>query len=399
MFRILNIDMARILLLIALFYTSNGFAKTQTFDEFLSDIKILASKAGVSTKTLDIELTDLKPNPRVIELDRKQPEFTQTFWDYLIKRVSEKRVERGIKLYKEHYKLLNKIQKKYGVPGQFLIAFWGLETNFGDYIGAFDVVQSLATLAYDLRRRDFFTKQLIIVLKLIDNNKIPHEVKGSWAGAMGFTQFMPSNIEAYAIDFNDNGKLELWSNLEDIFASSANFLKNIGWKKRIKWGREVMLPDEFDYGLADLKFKKPINYWKELKIKSSNGSELPSSKINASLILPMGYKGPAFLVYANFNAILNWNRSILYAITVGHLSDRILGLDKLKTPFTKEYALSIEEVIQVQKKLNELGFNVGKPDGIIGPKTRLAVKNYQLKNNLAADGYVGSLLYEKLNEY
>ncbi|SFV61270.1 Membrane-bound lytic murein transglycosylase B precursor [hydrothermal vent metagenome] len=369
---------------------------TQTFDDFLNDIKKKAIAQNISQQTLDKVFSNLTPNPKVIEYDRRQPEFTQTFWEYLNKRVSNIRIKKGKNLYKQHYSLLKKIEKKYGVQGQFLIAFWGLETNFGKYIGELKIVRSLATLAYDNRRRAFFTKQLLALLKLIDDKKIPFDVKGSWAGAMGWTQFMPTNVQAYAIDENKNKKLDLWSSVDDVFASSSNFLRKIGWKKGEKWGREVSLPKDFDYRNADLKIKKSLQHWHLLGVRKIDGSELPNIELEASLVLPMGYKGPAFLVYQNFRAILNWNRSILYAIAVGHLSDRILGLGKLKTPITIEKKLSKKDIQFIQTRLNSLGFDVGKVDGIAGPKTRDAVREFQLISAFPADGFVGYSLLQQL---
>ena len=369
---------------------------TQTFDAFIVDIKNKALERGVSQKTLTKVFTNLTPNPKVIIYDRRQPEFTQTFWKYLNGRVSEIRITKGRQFYKKHQKLLKIIEKKYGVQGQFLIAFWGLETNFGQYVGKLSVVRSLATLAYDLRRRDFFTKQLLITLELIDDDKIPFDVQGSWAGAMGWTQFMPSNIKAYGIDANKNGQLELWSNLEDVFSSSAYFLSKVGWKRGEKWGREVRLPENFDYQVASLKNKKTINEWQELGVRKITGQNLPKSNIKSALVLPVGYRGPAFLVYKNFHTILNWNRSILYAVAVGHLSDRILGLEKFKTKTIIEKRLNKKDVLFIQEKLNSLGFDSGELDGVAGPQTRSAVREYQQTQKIPADGYVGYRLLQKL---
>jgi membrane-bound lytic murein transglycosylase B len=371
---------------------------TQTFSEFLEDISIKAIDLGISQKTLDKVFLNLTPNPKVIVYDRRQPEFTQTFWNYLNKRVSEARINKGRLLYKKHKRLLEEITRKYGVQGQFLIAFWGLETNFGQYVGKLSVVRSLATLAYDLRRRDFFTKQLLVTLELIDKQKIPFDVKGSWAGAMGWTQFMPSNIKAYGVDADKNGQLELWSNLQDVFSSSAYFLSKVGWKAGEKWGREVKLPENFHYQIASLKNKKTISEWKKLGVKDITGEELPESNVKSALVLPVGHRGPVFLVYKNFHTILNWNRSILYAVAVGHLSDRILGLDKFKTKVIVEQRLNKKNVLFIQEVLNSLGFDSGEPDGVAGPKTRQAVREYQQVNNLPADGYVGYNLFQRLQQ-
>ena len=293
------------------------------------------------------------------------------------------------------------MEKKYGVPSSILVAFWGLESNYGKHVGKMNLVRSLATLSFDLRRRDFFTQELLILLKLIDQNKIPDDVQGSWAGAMGATQFMPSNVASYAVDANQDGKLDLWTNKQDIFHSSANFLKRIGWHRGERWGEEVLLPKNFNFELTGLKIKKTLQEWQDLGVKLADGrnlSTLSPLPPNASLIVPMGHQGPAFLVYRNFHAILRWNRSILYALSVGYLSDQLAGKPILKSKPINEPALSRKDILSIQKKLNQLGFNAGHADGIAGPRTRSAIRQYQRANNLIVDGYIGSQLLQALKE-
>ena len=370
--------------------------ETQSFEEFLTDIRQQAKTQGVSNATLDLTLSALSPNPKVIKFDQTQAEFSQNFWRYLGSRVSGYRLNKGAEKLKQHQEALQKNYQQYGVPPHIIVSFWGLETNYGTYTGDLNLVRSLATLSYDKRRRTFFTQQLLVLLKLIDEGKIPANAKGSWAGAMGNVQFMPTNVATYGIDADQDGEIDLWDNAQDIFASAANFLQKIGWHRGERWGREVSIKKDFDYQLANLKIKKTVNEWQALGVRTAQGKNLPNSELKASLILPMGYNGPAFLAYRNFRAILNWNRSILYALSVGHLSDRLAGTSQLVAVPIKEPSLSRDDITLIQVQLNKLGFETGEPDGISGPKTRNAARNYQRVNNLPIDGYVGYQLLQQL---
>ncbi|SFV76408.1 Membrane-bound lytic murein transglycosylase B precursor [hydrothermal vent metagenome] len=370
--------------------------ETQSFEEFLVDIRHQALDQGISKITLDQALSALTPNPKVLKFDRTQAEFSQNFWRYLGSRVSEYRLNNGAEKLNAHQLVLQNNYQKYGVPPHIIVAFWGLETNYGTYTGNLSLVRSLATLSHDLRRREFFTQQLLALLKLIDEGKIPADAKGSWAGAMGNVQFMPTNVATYGIDADQDGEIGLWDNTQDIFASAANFLQKIGWHRGERWGREVSIPQNFDYQLATLKNKKTVNEWQTLGVRTAEGQDLPNSTLNASLILPMGYNGPAFLAYRNFRAILRWNHSILYALSVGHLSDRLAGTSQLYAKPITEPSLSRADVMLIQTQLNKLGFDTGEPDGISGPKTRNATRKYQRANNLPIDGYVGYQLLQQI---
>jgi membrane-bound lytic murein transglycosylase B len=312
-----------ITLLCSFLLNFNIFANEE-FNNFIKDIKQKSLSQGVSTQTLTV-LDGIIPNPRIMELDNSQAEFSLNFWQYINSRVSPNRTLIGGLKMLENDKLFKQVYNKYGVPKQILIAFWGLESNFGVNTGGFNLVRSLATLAFDKRRRTFFTTQLLTTLKLIDENKLDKNTKSSWAGAMGSVQFMPSNVKSYGIDFDKDGKINLWDSEKDIFHSAANFLSHIGWNKGEKWGREVLLPDVFDYSLANLKIKKSLTQWSDLGVVGVQTKNFPKSTLKASLVLPMGHKGPAFLVYRNFRAILNWNRSTLYALSVGILADKLIG--------------------------------------------------------------------------
>jgi membrane-bound lytic murein transglycosylase B len=378
------------------FLTTSVFANSQSFEDFLNQVRKTATEQGVSKATIDKAFFGLTPNLDILKSDSAQAEFNQNFWHYVNKRVSQVRLNNGNDTLKQNASLLNKTSQKYGVPAYVLVAFLGLESNYGNYMGNENLVRSLATLAYDPRRSGFFTKEFIALLKLIDKNTIPLDAKGSWAGAMGAVQFMPTNVIAYGVDANNDGKVNLWNDKEDIYASAANFLKKLGWKKREKWGREASIPKNFDYRLTGLETKRTVNEWATLGVLRGNGSRLPNSNFKASLIVPMGHRGPAFLVYRNFDTILGWNRSILYALSVAYLSDRLNGNGKLTAKSIDEPLLSKVDVLQIQNTLNLLGYNTGTPDGMVGPKTRQATRMFQSDIGLVADGYVGYELFQQL---
>ncbi len=378
------------------FLTTSVFANSQSFEDFLNQVRKTATEQGVSKATIDKAFFGLTPNLDILKSDSTQAEFNQNFWHYVNKRVSQVRLNNGNDTLKQNASLLNKTSQKYGVPAYVLVAFIGLESNYGNYMGNENLVRSLATLAYDPRRSGFFTKEFIALLKLIDNNTIPLDAKGSWAGAMGAVQFMPTNVIAYGVDANNDGKVNLWNDKEDIYASAANFLNKLGWEKGEKWGREASIPKNFDYLLTGLETKRTVNEWAALGVLRGNGSRLPKSNFKASLIVPMGHRGPAFLVYRNFDTILGWNRSILYALSVAYLSDRLNGNGKLTAKSIDEPLLSKEDVLQIQNTLNILGYDTGTPDGMTGPKTRRATRMFQSDIGLVADGYVGYELFQQL---
>ena len=378
------------------FLTTSVFANSHSFEDFLDQVRKTATEQGVSKSTIDKAFFELKPKPSAIASDNSQAEFNENFWHYINKRVSKVRLNNGKDTLQKNASLLNKTSKKYGVPAYVIVAFLGLESNYGNYMGNESLVRSLATLAYDQRRSKFFTKELIAVLKLMDNNTIPIDATGSWAGAMGAVQFMPTNVIAYGVDSNNDGKVDLWNEKADIYASAANFLNKLGWKNGEKWGREALIPKNFDYRLTGLNNEKTVNEWAALGVRRGNNSNLPKSNFKASLIVPMGHKGPAFLVYRNFDAIMGWNRSILYALSVAHLSDRLKGGAKLSAKTINEPLLSKEDIMQIQNTLNLLGYDTGTPDGMAGSKTRKATRSFQSDIGLTADGYVGYELFQQL---
>lgn len=369
----------------------------QAFSDWLADLRIEALAAGISPLTLDMALAVIEePIPRVIELDQSQPEFVQTFSNYLNNRISQARIERGQALLEEHRDLFARIFQEYGVPPHYLVSFWALESNFGDYTGGFSVLNALATLAYDPRRSGFFRNELLTALKIIDAGHISVEdMSGSWAGAMGQCQFMPSTFERYAVDGDNDGRIDIWNSLPDIFASAANFLSRSGWKSEERWGREIILPENFDFTQSGTGIRKTVSEWNAMGIKRADGSALGNASLEGSVVLPAGANGPAFLTYNNFRTTMIWNRSTFYAISVGHLADRFVGDGPIQHwPETDERALSRSEVIEMQEILNAMGIDVGTPDGIMGSRTRAAIRTFQEESGLPTDGYAS---YELLS--
>lgn len=380
------------LLLIGLGPVGGASAQNRDLPDFsvwLEGVKQEARALGIQDATLDAAFQGAKPIERVLELDRRQPEFTRTFWGYLDSFVPRQRIDRGRELLARHGPLLRRVADRYGVQPRFLVAFWGVETNFGDYTGGFPVIGAVSTLAHDTRRSEFFRAELLHALRILDEGHIaPGAMKGSWAGAMGQPQFMPSTFAGYAVDGNGDGRKDIWTDLEDVFSSAANYLASIGWDDSETWGREVRLPGGFDLTLVGQGMPRSIAEWQTLGVRRANGADLPVADIEGSIVLPAGHKGPAFLVYGNFEAIMTWNRSVFYALAVGHFSDRLKGLGPLvATRPADEKPLRRDDILDLQRLLSAAGFDPGFPDGMIGPKTRAAVKSYQVERGLPADGY------------
>ncbi len=368
-----------------------------TFEQWWTQLQADAAKAGVNQDTLAAVDANMAPVPRVLELDRRQPEFMLTLWRYMELYVPDARVEKGKAMLKKHAKLLAEVEKKYGVPPRFLVAFWGVETDFGRNFGAFPMLNAVATLAYDARRADFFRTQLLSAMRLVQMGDVPIDVKASWAGAMGNMQFIPTTFEAYAVDHDGDGRRDLWNNLGDAFASASNYLTRVGWNPDYTWGREVTLPQGFDFAIAGLHEKKPIAEWQKLGVRKVGGGDLPGADIQASVLLPAGAAGPAFLVYGNFRTIMRWNSSQLYAVAVGHLADRLVGLPRLSVAKpANAQMLKFEDISTMQRLLTQLGFDTGGIDGRAGPMTRRAIRDFQRANNLPADGHPAFGVLERL---
>ncbi|WP_319380815.1 lytic murein transglycosylase [Thiomicrorhabdus sp.] len=369
--------------------SANTNEQSNDFDRWLSQFSQKAEAAGIGKQTIDQAFKNLTPNQKVLDLDRRQPEFVSTFYDYFRRAVSQTRVANGRKNFRKQQALLAKVTQKYGVQSPYLVAFWGMETNYGGYTGNLSIIRSLATLAHDPRRSEFFSNELLSALKILDRGHVQlDEMNGSWAGAMGQCQFMPSNYLRYAVDGDDDSKINLWKSLPDVFYSAAHFLNELGWQKGEPWGKEVTLPKNFDFSLADGKSSRSIAEWQALGVRFVHTSTDEVIPGQAKLVLASDYRGPAFLTFKNFDVIKRWNRSDKYAIAVGVLADQITGKPGLSYQQPKDdTGLDLTEVKQIQSLLNQAGYDAGKPDGIIGSKTRGALRAYQKDKGLPADGY------------
>ncbi len=364
-------------------------AQEMDFGVCITDFQEQARKESISERVIVDVLGNLQPQNRVIELDKSQPEFVQTFAHYFNLRVSQSRIDKGRELYNQHREFLAALTDEYGVPGQYLIAFWGLETNFGGYLGTMPTLDSLATLACDPRRSAFFTSELMVALQLLERESLsPDEMEGSWAGAMGHTQFMPSSYWQYAVDGDGDGQINLWASEQDALASGANFLQDLGWNRNERWGREVKLPTDFSYLEAGLENTRSLDAWSAVGLLQTNGTTLPQAHMNGSVLVPAGHTGPAFLVYDNFSVIMKWNRSESYAIAVGRLADRIAGAGALfSTPPADQPALTRDHLTEMQQELIDRGYEPGEADGVMGPATRAALSAFQTDSDLIADGF------------
>ena len=372
--------------------------------QWLETLKTEMIERGISEGTIEevYEQSYYHPKPEVVKIDRNQTEFVLTFTDYVNRVVNKKKVENAQVKYKELLPLFQDLEAKYNVPFNYLVAFWGMETNFGQIFGNYQVVDALTTLSYDTRRPKFFREELYQALKIIDTWDIDYtKMEGSWAGAMGHFQFMPSTFNAYAIDYNGDGKIDIWHSFEDAVASAANYLQQAGWKKGEPWGMEVSLPWNFDYALTGRHIKKTAAFWKKIGVKPVRGAKLPQDGESLwAVIVPEGKKGKAFLVGQNFDVIMKWNKSENYALAIGILADYIQSQNQWKAyEKTPAERLKSDDVMKIQAFLNKLGFGNLAEDGQLGSKTRMAIQKMQLKAKMPADGYPDYQLLNKINKY
>lgn len=319
---------ALVILIICLFFTlfpaGAGATSGVSFDTWLSRFKGEARAAGISESTLTTALNGISPVRRVIELDRKQPEWKKTFAEYKRGIVSADRISRGRQLMNDYSQTLSDIEARTGVPKSFIVALWAIETNYGTNTGGFQIIPALATLAWEGRRASFFKDELIKALKIIDQGHITAaDMKGSWAGAMGQNQFMPSSFLAFAVDYNGDGHKDIWKTRGDVFASTANYLMQSGWKSGQRWGRRVLLPQSFPHHYVKNKNKMSVNDWARLGVKDITGENLPSDQTLGQIVAPDGVTGEAYLVYDNYQVIMKWNRSTYFATSVGLLADAL----------------------------------------------------------------------------
>ncbi|MCW5747096.1 MAG: lytic murein transglycosylase [Alphaproteobacteria bacterium] len=364
-------------------------AQSGDFRACLDAIRDTAMTQGVPATTADQALRGITPDPRVLELDGKQPEFTLTLGRYLGNAISPERIAKGQQMLARHRPVLEPIEREYGVQAAYLVAFWGLETNYGGYLGDFSVIRSLATLACQTKRAAFFANELVQALKILARNHMTvAQMRGSWAGAMGNTQFMPSTYVNHAVDRDGDGRVDLWRSLPDVFASSANFLSRSGWKRDQPSHDEVRLPSGFDYARVDLGSERTAREWQALGVRHASGRPLNDFGERGAIALPAGYRGPAFLMWPNFKVIMIWNRSQLYALSVGELARQIQGGPGLyQLPPADDVPLPRDAVVDLQSRLQRLGLYGDDIDGLLGPRTRAALRDFQVRVGVTADGY------------
>ena len=370
---------------------------SKDFNNWLTNLKKEAKQEKISTKTIKNTFKNAKYLPRIITLDRAQPEFISTFLTYIDNRVTANKIARGRTLLQANDALLSQVETHYGVPKTILVAFWGLETNYGANQGDFGLPSALMTLAYEGRRAEFFHAQLLDTMRIVDaKHNTVAGMRGSWAGAMGHMQFMPSTLLKYGVDADLDGKINVWTSLPDAFSSAANYLAKTGWVKDEPAMMEVKLPADFDYSLAQLNNRKSAERWSILGVRDMDNNLLPALD-NAAIILPQGWQGPAFMVFSNFDVIMDWNRSVNYALSVAHLANQFIAdIPIIARDSAERGGLSFNQMWALQGKLNELGFDCGAPDGFPGLKTQAAIRQYQATKNLPQDGYASPSLYQQL---
>lgn len=371
----------------------------QRLQAWLAAFRTQARAAGIDEATLQAAFSDVRYLPRIIELDRAQPEFTRSVWDYLDTAVSPQRVTRGRERVAQVRAELDAAAARYGVPAELIGAIWGIESNFGGDVGSTPVIDALATLAVDGRREAWARDQLLGALKILQSGDIERpRLVGSWAGAMGQTQFIPSAFLAYAVDADGDGRRDLWASMADVAASTANFLARSGWQPGQPWGVEVQLPPGFDPARADDALRQPAATWADEGVRTLDGTPLPELT-QASVFQPAGARGPAFLVGPNFRAILRYNNSTSYALAVGLLAQRLAGGNGVQAAWPRELQpLSRSQTVALQTALNERGFDSGAADGLFGPATRAALRRWQRSAGLPADGYPTVELLQRLQQ-
>ncbi|EJM24125.1 lytic murein transglycosylase [Pseudomonas sp. GM25] len=386
---------------------------TQTFAEWQAGFRKEALAAGIRADLFDRAFANVSFDASVIRADRSQPEFARPVWEYLDGALSPLRVRKGQALISQYADILQSIEQRYGVDRQALVSVWGMESNFGQFQGSKSVINSLATLAYEGRRPGFAHAQLIAALQILQQGDItPEKMLGSWAGAMGQTQFIPTTYNTHAVDFDGDGRRDIWGSPADALASTAHYLQSSGWQRGQPWGFEVQLPSGFNYTLADGAIRKSVAEWRQLGVILPNGGQVPagseqlsaalllpagSEQLSAALLLPAGYRGPAFLILDNFRAILKYNNSSSYALAVSLLSERFNGAGLINGNWPKDdLPLSRTERIELQNLLTARNYDAGAADGIIGANTRKAIRSAQQSFGWPADGYPTHKLLESL---
>ena len=369
-----------------------------SFDRFLADLKQQAVAAGVSPRAMSEAAPYLTYDQSIVNRDRGQRAFGAVFTDFSRNRASDGAAKNAQARIRIHAAAFNRAEKEYGVPPAVIAAFWGLESSFGAELGNLHTLPSLVSLAYDCRRSEMFQKETIAALKIIDRGDLTAaEMIGSWAGELGQTQFLATHYFNYAVDYDGDGHRNLLRSVPDVIGSTANYIANgLKWRRGEPWLQEVRAPQNLPWDQADLTIKLPRSKWAQLGVTYADGKPLPSDDLPASLLLPMGRTGPAFLAYANFAAYTEWNNSLIYSTTAGYLATRIAGAAPMRQPAQPVVQLPFNEIKELQQLLVRAGFTVGKVDGILGQQSRTAVKAMQVKYGLPADSWPTAELLAKM---
>jgi lytic murein transglycosylase len=370
---------------------------TGSFERWLSDFSSEARASGISRATITAALAGVSFDANTIARDRRQSFFAQSFVAFSAKLITHNRVETGIAKLRQYHDLFAKVEREFGVPGPVIAAFWALESDFGAFMGTMPVLRSLATLAYDCRRPEMFRSELLDALRIIDRGDLtPSEMIGSWAGELGQTQFLPSRYVAFAVDYDGDGRRNLLKSVPDVVASTANFIVSLGWKRGEPWLQEVRVPGNLAWDQADLSIQHPRSSWGKWGVTAADGQPLAADAFPASLVLPMGRFGPAFLAYPNFQVYVKWNQSLNYCLTAAHLAARLGGVPPFRHGSTQVPDWSLTQMRELQQLLARRGFSVGEIDGKLGATTRAGVKAAQMAYGLAADSYPTAELLERL---
>ncbi|MCS0503979.1 lytic murein transglycosylase [Ancylobacter mangrovi] len=359
------------------------------FDAWLAQFKSYAVSQGVSPRAAAAALDGVRYDPNIVALDRRQGVFAQSFFQFSDRMVANYRIQKGRQLINGDQSLFNRIEQQFGVPGAVLVSFWGLETDFGANMGDKPTIRSVATLAWDCRRAEMFRTQLLAAMKIIDRGDLtPQSMRGPWAGELGSFQFLPDHYLNYGVDFDGDGRVDLLRSHPDALASAANYIRALGWKRGQPWLEEVRVPKNLPWDQADLSIKLPRSQWARMGVVRAGGGQLPADQLTASLLLPMGRSGPAFLAYPNFDVFTEWNNSLVYATSAAYLATRVAGAGPFDRGAGKAIpVMSMSQVRQLQTLLNQRGHHVGGVDGILGSATRQAVKVEQMRLGMPADSY------------
>ncbi|MFG1372902.1 lytic murein transglycosylase [Xanthobacter oligotrophicus] len=381
--------------------TPQALAEAQAnFPQCIANLWPLAQSKGVTQRTFERYTANLEPQMKIMEFMDSQPEFSKPIGAYVNMLVTETRVKKGREILERYKPIFDRMEKAYGVDRYAVTAIWGIESTYGDPdgIGRRNVLESTATLACIGRRQDYFRDEFIATLQILEKGDVPYDhLKGSWAGAFGPTQFMPTSFQRFAVDFDGDGKRNVVDSIPDIIASTANNLKLDGWEFGKAWGYEVVLPQGFDYRNANRSIKRTLGEWDTMGLRRASGVAFPRASETAYLLLPAGANGPAFLMMKNFDAILKYNPADAYALAIGHLADRLRGGNAFAQSWPKEErGLSKAERQEIQSRLAQMGYDIGNVDGILGQKTRVAIQDYQVRSGALPDGYPDLQLLQQM---